>query len=307
MPTLRRCRPEVTGRIHNRSVRLKPDTTRGLKCALPAMLGFAPCAPDSRRRPFHVPCRAGRCRRPSEHRLHHVGRSCRARHWRVRVARQPDPQHRSPGPRGRDPAERVRDQLDLHAEPRRDPDRPVCTPERRPGVQPLRQRADDGGATAPAGRVSHGDDRQVAPRERSRRLRSVGDPARPGRLHEPAALHGDGREDVHGPVRDRRDHGPGDRLHQEPAPGQAVLPDGPQQGAAPAVGAGRQAPGAVRGPLDPRARNALGYLRDAHGRAPRKPPARGRRPHTPRSQARAARGPHGHGSHGAGCRSSPWS
>ena len=41
-------------------------------------------------------------------------------------------------------------------------------------------------------------------------LRSVGDPARPGRLHEPGALHGDGRNNLHGPIRDRRDHGPRD-------------------------------------------------------------------------------------------------
>ena len=37
--------------------------------------------------------------------------------------------------------ERLRDQLDLHAEPRRDPDRAVLAPERRDGVQSLRQHA----------------------------------------------------------------------------------------------------------------------------------------------------------------------
>ena len=66
-------------------------------------------------------------------------------------------------------------------------------------------------------------------------------------------------------------------------------------------------PCAVRGSLDPRAGNALGYLRDAHRRAPRKPPARGRRPHPPRSQARAARGPHGHGAHELAVGQARWS
>ena len=93
------------------------------------------------------------------------------------------PQPRSPGARGRAADERLRDQLDLHAEPRRDPHRPVLAPQRRDDVQPLRQLAHDGGAAAAAGGYYTGHDRQVAPRQRSRRLRSLGDPAGPGRLH----------------------------------------------------------------------------------------------------------------------------
>ena len=54
-----------------------------------------------------------------------------------------DAEHRPPGPRGHAVPERLRHQLDLHAEPRRDPDRPVLPPERRPGLQPLRQLAAD--------------------------------------------------------------------------------------------------------------------------------------------------------------------
>ena len=51
--------------------------------------------------------------------------------------------------------QRVRDELDLHAEPRRDSHRAVFTPERRDGVQPLRQHADDGREAAAGGRLSH--------------------------------------------------------------------------------------------------------------------------------------------------------
>ena len=69
--------------------------------------------------------------RPPEHHLHHDRRSRRARDRRVRVARQPDAEPRSACARGRAAHERVRDQLDLHAEPRGDPDRPVLAPQRR--------------------------------------------------------------------------------------------------------------------------------------------------------------------------------
>ena len=50
---------------------------------------------------------------------------------------------------------------------------------------------------------------------------------------------------------------------------QAVLPDAAPQGAAPAVGAGREARGDVRGAVDPRAGDAVGRLRDADRRAAR--------------------------------------
>ena len=111
-----------------------------------------------------------------------------------------------------------------------------------------------------------------------------------GAYYDPIFYTARGRAEVHRALRDRRHHRPRHRLPQEPAAGQAVLPDGPSQGAAPALGAGREAPRAVREPLDPGAGDALGLLRDAHGRAPREPAARGRRPHPPRPEARAAAG-----------------
>ena len=121
------------------------------------------------------------CRRPAEHRLHHVGRPRRARDRRVRVAGEPDAQSRPPRARGDEARQCLRDQLHLHAESRRDPDGTVFTLEWRSGVQPVRQLADDRGAAAAAGGLLHGHDWQVAPRQRSSRFRQVGDPARAGR------------------------------------------------------------------------------------------------------------------------------
>ena len=85
---------------------------------------------------------------------------------------------------------------------------------------------------------------------------------------------------------------------------QAVLPDAPPQGAAPAVGAGRRASRAVRRPLDPRAGDALGFLCDADRCAAREPAARRRRPDAARSEAAAAGGPERRSSR-PGCRRSP--
>ena len=170
-----------------------------------------------------------------------------ARHRRVRVARQPDAEPRSPGARRRAADERVRHQLDLHAEPRGDSDRPVLAPQRRDGVQPLRQLAHDGRAAAAAGRLLHRHDRQVAPRQRSRGLRPLGDPARPGRVHRI-------RSSTRRPARRRTPAATSptsspisriDFIESRPRE-QAVLPDDAPQGAAPAVGAGRGARGAVR-------------------------------------------------------------
>ena len=126
--------------------------------------------------------------------------------------------------------------------------------------------------------------------QRSGRLRSLGDPARAGRLHEPAALHRDGREDLHGPIRDRRHHRPRDRLHREAAAQQAVLPDAAPQGAAPAVGAGCQrTPRSSRTRRIPEPDDAVGLLRDAHRCASREPAARRGGPDAARSQARRRR------------------
>ena len=166
---------------------------------------------------------------------------------------------------------------DLHAEPRRDPHRAVLAPQRRDRLQSLRQQPHDRRPAAAEGRLLHGDDRQVAPRQRSGRLRPLGDPARPGRLRQSGALHRHGRDDLHRPVRHRRHHRPRDRLHREAAAQPAVLPDGAPQGAAPAMGAGRHARRAVCEPPHPRARHALGFLRDAHRCPSREPAARARR------------------------------
>ena len=68
----------------------------------------------------------------------------------------------------------------------------------------------------------------------------------------------------------------GDRVHPGAAARQAVLPDAASQGAASAVGAGSGAPRAVRRPVDSRAGDAVGRLRDADRRAARESAA-GRR------------------------------
>ena len=246
---------------------------------------FALAATAARRR--H---RRGKPRPPPQRRLHHGGRPRGARDLGLRLEGQRDPEPRPPGPRGDALPERVRHELHLHAEPRRHPDRGLLPQERGAGLQPVRRLAGDRGE-APAGRrLPHRHGRQVAPRERPDRLRPLGDPARPGRLPRPRALHGDRREDLRRPLRHRRDHRPRDRLHPRAPEGPAVLPDAPPQGAAPRVDARREAPSRVRGPDDPGAADAAGRLRDAHGRAAREPPAGGRRPDAARPEARAAAG-----------------
>ncbi len=166
----------------------------------------------------------------------------------------------------------------------------VLAPQRRDGLQPLRQQPHDRRPPPAEGWLPHRHDRQVAPRERSRRLRSLGDPAGAGRLRQPGPLHGHRRDDVYGPVCDRRHHRPRARLHGEAAAQPAVLPDGASQGAAPAVAARRRPRGAVRDAPDSRAGDALGLVRHAHRRAAREPAARRGRPDAARSQAGAAAG-----------------
>ena len=78
------------------------------------------------------------------------------------------------------------------------------------------------------------------------RVRPLGDPARPGRVPRSGVLHGDRREDVHRPyATDVITDLALDFLEQASAR-QAVLPDDAPQGAAPAVGAGRDARRALR-------------------------------------------------------------
>ena len=76
-------------------------------------------------------------------------------------------------------------------------------------VQPLRQLAQTVAQLLQQGGYHTGHDRQVAPRQRSRRLRPLGDPAGPGRLLRSGLLHRHRREDVHRPLRHRRHHRPG--------------------------------------------------------------------------------------------------
>ena len=227
-------------------------------------------------------------RESPEHHLHHDRRPRGACDRRVRVAGQPDAAPRSPGARGRAADERLCHELDLHAEPRRDSDRPVLAPQRRDHVQSVRQLAHDRGAAAAAGRLSHRDGRQVAPWQRSRRLRPMGDPARPGGVSQSRVLHGERREDLHRPIRDRRHHRPGARVPREPSARQAVLPDDASQGASPSLGAERSSRRAVRDAADSGTGHVLGLVRDTHGRASREPAARRGRSDQPRLETDAA-------------------
>ena len=103
---------------------------------------------------------------------------------------------------------------------------------------------------APAGRrLPDGDLRQVAPR-RARaarpglRLLERSSPAR-ATYYDPRLIDADGRATRTG-LRDRHHHRPRARLARQPRPGRAVLPAGPPQGAAPALGTGREAQAPVR-------------------------------------------------------------
>ena len=113
-------------------------------------------------------------------------------------------------------------------------------------------------------RLPHRHDRQVAPRQRPDRLRLLEHPARPGRLPRPGPLHGDEREAVHrGYATDVITDLALDFL-ENAAEGQAVLPDVPPQGAAPAVEAERRSTAPSSPDVhDPRAGDAVRRLRRA--------------------------------------------
>ena len=191
------------------------------------------------------PARAGAT---AEHPLHHDRRPRGARHQRLRQRRST--RRRTSTASRKEGAlftNVLRHQLDLHAEPRGDPHRQVQPPQRRARVQPLRRLAADRREAAAGGRLPHRHGRQVAPRQRSDRLRPLGDPARPGRLHRPgASTPRPARRRTPGYATDVITDLAIDFL-EEAADGQAVLPDAAPQGAAPAVDAGREARRAVRG------------------------------------------------------------
>ena len=79
-----------------------------------------------------------------EHPLHHGGRSCRARHQRLRQPDQSDAQYRPHRQGGHAFRQLLLHQLHLHAQPRRHPDRPVQPHQRRqdPGRQPRSRAAE---------------------------------------------------------------------------------------------------------------------------------------------------------------------
>ena len=142
-----------------------------------------------------------------------------------------------------------------------------------------------------AGRLLHRDDRQVAPRQRSRRLRSMGDPARArASTWIPCSTRPTDEKTYTGRVRHRRDHRSGaiDFLEKRPRNKPFFLMmhhKAPHRPWEPDAAHAR----AVRGPVDSGAGNVLGLVRHAHGRAARKPAARRGGPDQPRPQAAAAR------------------
>ena len=127
--------------------------------------------------------------------------------------------------------------------------------------------------------------------QRPDRLRPLGDPARArASTSTRCSSSRDGRDGRSTGYATRRHHRPGDRLPEEPAEGQAVLPDVPPQSAAPPVGAGREAQGNVRrASTFPSRRRSARRLRHADRRDPRKHAAGLRRHDPPRSQARSRR------------------
>jgi hypothetical protein len=130
-------------------------------------------------------------RHAAQHPVRLHGRPRGACRWRVR--RSPRGagahcEHRSAGARGDALSQRVRGELDLRAEPRHHPHREAQPSPRCAGAQcrvRLRWLADHLSQAASAGRLSDRDHRQVAPPDRTHRLRSLGGSHRlwrPGQL-----------------------------------------------------------------------------------------------------------------------------
>jgi hypothetical protein len=132
---------------------------------------------------------------------------------------------------------------------------------------------------AAAGWVLHGHGGEVAPRQRSRRLRPLGDLPGQGAYFDPILYTATGEKTYTGRYATGRRHGHRHRLPEDAAGGQAVLPHAPPQGPASALGAGRVPSRAVREPLDPGAGDVVGLLHHADGRPPGEPAARRGRPH----------------------------
>ena len=203
---------------------------------------------------------------------------------------QPDAAPRSARARGRAADQRLCHQRDLHAEPGRDPDRPVLALNGVTMFNRFDSSRDDGRAAAAAGRLSHRHGRQVAPRQRSGRLRPLGDPPRPGRLSRSRSST---RRPARRPIRAGtpptsspiwRSSSSSERPRDKPF-FLMMHHKAPHRPWEPADAHAAHFAGAA----DSRAGDVLGFVRHAHRRAAREPAARRRRPDEPRPEADAAR------------------
>ena len=145
-----------------------------------------------------------------------------------------DAEPRSPGARGDALRPLLRGELDLHPQPRVHPHGEVQPQERRAGVQSVRRLAAARGAVPPGRRLPHRGRGQVAPGERAHGLRPVHCAPRAGALSRSRLPRA--RRPPHDPgLRHRHHHGPRASTSSRAAPGQAILPLPPPQGAAPRV------------------------------------------------------------------------
>ena len=191
-----------------------------------------------------VPCRDQRAASP-QHPLHLLRRPCLPGHqrlWRSAAACR-DAEHRPAGQR-RDAVRPLPGaQFDLRAQPRHRAYRQVQPLQwlLQQHEQPFRRLADDVPQAAAGRGLSDRDLRQVAPGDRPDRLRRLANPARPGRVLQPADDRG-GRQGQASGLRDRHHHRPLAGLAQETRPVEAVSADVPAQGAAPRMGTGPASP-----------------------------------------------------------------
>ena len=128
----------------------------------------------------------------------------------------------------------------------------------------------------------------------------------PGRVLRSGLLHRDRREDVHRPLRDRRHHRSRASISSSTRPrGQAVLPDVHHKAPHRPWEPDDEHRRAVRRPTDPRAGDALGRATPRAPTRSTRTSSASRGPHQPRSQAAAARRSAGRRAHEHGSRSKP--